>query len=85
MREWEVRASCRVWRGRYVIRGGVDRIANDIVSLQQSRFPGIETGKVSLRVVTMAVMAVLAEECCEDGVTAAERSFLLTTCLGRPI
>ena len=85
MREWEVRTSCRVWRGRYVIRGGVDRIASDIVSLQQSRFPGIETGKVSLRVVTMAVMAVLAEECCEDGVTAAELSFLLTTCLGRPI
>ncbi|OSQ48431.1 hypothetical protein [Thalassospira alkalitolerans] len=85
MREWEVRTSCRVWRGRYVIRGGVDRIANDIAGLQQSRFPGLEPGKVSLRVVTMAVMAVLAEECCEDGVTAAELSFLLTTCLGRPI
>jgi hypothetical protein len=33
----------------------------------------------------MAVMSVLAEECCEDGVTAAELSFLLTTCLGMPI
>ncbi len=85
MREWEVRTSCRVWRGRYVIRGDVDRIANDIVELKQSRFPGLEPGKVSLRVVTMAVMSVLAEECCEDGVTAAELSFLLTTCLGMPI
>lgn len=85
MREWEVRTSCRVWRGRYVIRGDVDRIANDIVELQQNRFPGLETGKVSLRVVTMAVMSVLAEECCEDGVTAAELSFLMTTCLGMPI
>lgn len=85
MREWEVRTSCRVWRGRYVIRGDVDRIANDIVELQQNRFPGLETSKVSLRVVTMAVMSVLAEECCEDGVTAAELSFLLTTCLGMPI
>lgn len=85
MREWEVRTSCRVWRGRYVIRGDVDRIANDIVELQQNRFPGLETGKVSLRVMTMAVMSVLAEECCEDGVTAAELSFLLTTCLGMPI
>ena len=85
MREWEVRTSCRVWRGRYVIRGDVDRIANDIVELQQNRFPGLETNKVSLRVVTMAVMSVLAEECCEDGVTAAELSFLLTTCLGMPI
>ena len=85
MKEWEVRTSCRVWRGRYVIRGDVDRIANDIVELQQNRFPGLETSKVSLRVVTMAVMSVLAEECCEDGVTAAELSFLLTTCLGMPI
>ncbi|WP_417806160.1 hypothetical protein [Thalassospira lucentensis] len=85
MREWEVRTSCRVWRGRYVIRGDVDRIANDIVELKQNRFPGLENGKVSLRVVTMAVMSVLAEECCEDGVTAAELSFLLTTCLGMPI
>lgn len=85
MREWEVRSSCRVWRGRYVIRGDVDRIANDIVELQQSRFPGLDAEKVSLRVVTMAVMSVLAEECCEDGVTAAELSFLLTTCLGMPI
>ncbi|MBC06877.1 MAG: hypothetical protein CMO10_11370 [Thalassospira sp.] len=85
MSEWEVRSSCRVWRGRYVIRGDVDRIANDIVELQQNRFPGLETDKVSLRVVTMAVMSVLAEECCEDGVTAAELSFLLTTCLGMPI
>ncbi|KJE35320.1 hypothetical protein UF64_11920 [Thalassospira sp. HJ] len=85
MSEWEVRSSCRVWRGRYVIRGDVDRIANDIVELQQNRFPGLETNKVSLRVVTMAVMSVLAEECCEDGVTAAELSFLLTTCLGMPI
>ncbi|MFV1850818.1 MAG: hypothetical protein ACMZ66_08920 [Thalassospira sp.] len=85
MREWEVRTSCRVWRGRYVIRGDVDRIANDIVELQQNRFPGLETDKVSLKVVTMAVMAVLADECCEDGVTAAELSFLLTTCLGMPI
>lgn len=85
MKEWEVRTSCRVWRGRYVIRGDVDRIANDIVELQQNRFPGLETDKVSLRVVTMAVMSVLAEECCEDGVTAAELSFLLTTCLGMPI
>ncbi|NIZ02531.1 hypothetical protein [Thalassospira lucentensis] len=85
MREWEVRTSCRVWRGRYVIRGDVDRIANDIVELKQNRFPGLDNGKVSLRVVTMAVMSVLAEECCEDGVTAAELSFLLTTCLGMPI
>ena len=85
MREWEVRTSCRVWRGRYVIRGDVDRIANDIVELQQNRFPGLEASKVSLRVVTMAVMSVLAEECCEDGVTAAELLFLLTTCLGMPI
>lgn len=85
MREWEVRTSCRVWRGRYVIRGGVDRIANDIVELQHNRFPGLEASKVSLQVVTMAVMSVLAEECCEDGVTAAELSFLLTTCLGMPI
>ncbi|HAI33218.1 MULTISPECIES: hypothetical protein [unclassified Thalassospira] len=85
MSEWEVRSSCRVWRGRYVIRGDVDRIANDIVELKQNRFPGLETDKVSLRVVTMAVMSVLAEECCEDGVTAAELSFLLTTCLGMPI
>ncbi|MBX2830591.1 MAG: hypothetical protein KTR23_05370 [Rhodospirillales bacterium] len=85
MREWEVRTSCRVWRGRYVIRGDVDRIASDIVELQQNRFPGLETRKVSLKVVAMAVMSVLAEECCEDGVTAAELSFLLTTCLGMPI
>ena len=85
MSAWEVRSSCRVWRGRYVIRGGVDRIANDIVELQQNRFPGLDAEKVSLRVVTMAVMSVLAEECCEDGVTAAELSFLLTTCLGMPI
>ncbi|NIY74606.1 hypothetical protein HED22_03010 [Thalassospira sp. HF15] len=85
MSEWEVRSSCRVWRGRYVIRGDVDRIANDIVELQQNRFPGLDAEKVSLRVVTMAVMSVLAEECCEDGVTAAELSFLLTTCLGMPI
>ncbi|MCC9622619.1 hypothetical protein LPB41_13050 [Thalassospira sp. MA62] len=85
MKEWEVRTSCRVWRGRYVIRGDVDRIANDIVDLQQSRFPGLEPAKVPLRVVTMAVMSVLADECCEDGVTAAELSFLLTTCLGMPI
>ncbi|OAZ10491.1 hypothetical protein TH4_09725 [Thalassospira tepidiphila MCCC 1A03514] len=85
MSAWEVRSSCRVWRGRYVIRGDVDRIANDIVELQQNRFPGLDAEKVSLRVVTMAVMSVLAEECCEDGVTAAELSFLLTTCLGMPI
>ncbi|MEQ8285004.1 hypothetical protein [Thalassospira sp.] len=85
MREWEARTSCRVWRGRYVIRGDVDRIASDFVELQKNRFPGLETRKVSLKVVAMAVMSVLAEECCEDGVTAAELSFLLTTCLGMPI
>lgn len=85
MSAWEVKSSCRVWRGRYVIRGDVDRIANDIVELQQNRFPGLDADKVSLRVVTMAVMSVLADECCEDGVTAAELSFLLTTCLGMPI
>ncbi|WP_417830605.1 hypothetical protein [Thalassospira sp.] len=85
MSAWEVKSSCRVWRGRYVIRGDVDRIANDIVELQQNRFPGLDADKVSLRVVTMAVMSVLADECCEDGVTAAELSFLLTTCLSMPI
>ena len=58
MSAWEVRSSCRVWRGRYVIRGDVDRIANDIVELQQNRFPGLDAEKVSLRVVTMAVMSV---------------------------
>jgi hypothetical protein len=84
-REWEVRAKCRVWRGRYVIRGDVGRIAGDIAKLQENRFPQIKAKEVPLRVAIMSVLAVLSEECREDGVTAAELSFLLTTCLGRPV
>ncbi|MDP2698193.1 hypothetical protein [Thalassospira sp.] len=84
-REWEIRAQCRVWRGRYVIRGDVGRIAANIAQLHHTRFPGIKPCDAPLRVAAMAVLAILAEECSEDGVTAAELSFLLTTSLERPV